>query len=338
MIRRLITPLISPVSALAVAFGIAALIVLASGGNPVEAFSAMFMGAFGSLSACGETIVKAIPLGLAGLAVALGLRCRLFNIGAEGQLLMGGLAAAYVGYALRLPGLIHIPVCLVAGALGGAVWAFLPGYLKAKRGVHEVITTIMLNYIAFYLSHYLVSGCLADRTSMAPQTPEIHQTAVLPSIGSAHWGILVAVLAVLGFAFLINKTVLGYEIRSVGLGPEASLAAGINLVVITILTMAVSGALAGIAGAVEVMGVHHRFYDQFSPGYGFDSIAVALLGNNSALGTSISALLFGALRNGSVSMQLVTETPKEVVTIIQAVVILVAGARFLKRHVQTPPT
>jgi len=170
---------------------------------------------------------------------------------------------------------------------------------------------------------------------MAPQTPEIMRTAGLGRIsqfGTLHWGILIAALCVGGFWFFMSRTVAGYELKTVGRGPDAARAAGIGVPRMIVLALVLSGGLAGLAGAVEILGVHHKFYDQFSPGYGFDSIAVALLGGNTALGTALSALLFGALRNGAVSMQLATDTPKEIVTLIQAIVIIFAGMRFLRPH------
>lgn len=324
----------SPIVALLVAISLASLVIALSGQNPWESFKAMLSGAFGSGPSLGETLVKAIPLLISGLAVAIGLRTGLFNIGVEGQLLIGGLAAACVGYAVALPVFLHVPLCLIAGAAGGAAWGFLPGLLKAKRGVHEVITTIMLNYIAFYFTHYLVTNPLKDVRTMAPQTPAISPTAELPQFawaGGLHAGVLVAILCAVGFGILTSRSVLGFELNAVGKAPEAARASGINVPYTLILSMLLSGALAGLAGAVEVMGVHHKFYDQFSPGYGFDSIAVALLGGNTAIGTALSALLFGALRNGAVSMQLATDTPKEIVVLIQAVVIVFAGVRFVAR-------
>ena len=332
-IGRTLGTAVGPLAALLVAFGFAAVVIAVSGENPFASFAAMFTGAFGSGSAVAETLVKAIPLAISGLAVALGLRAGLFNIGVEGQLLVGALCAAWIGFAVKLPAAIHLPLCMLAGIAGGALWGFLPGLLKAKRGVHEVITTIMLNYIAFYLTHYLVMNPLKDRSTMAPQTPEIHSTAGLGYVlesGGLHWGILIAALCVVGFAFFINRTVAGYELKTVGRAPDAARAAGISVSGTIILAMILSGGLAGLAGAVEVLGVHHKFYDQFSPGYGFDSIAVALLGGNTALGTALAALLFGALRNGAVNMQLAANTPKEIVTLIQAIVIIFAGMRFLK--------
>lgn len=336
-IGRTLRPALGPLTALLVAFGFAAFVIAVSGENPLVSFAAMFTGALGSGSAVAETLVKAIPLAISGLAVALGLRAGLFNIGVEGQLLVGALCAGWIGFAVRLPAAIHLPLCLLAGVAGGAVWGFLPGLLKAKRGVHEVITTIMLNYIAFYLTHYLVMNPLKDRSTMAPQTPEIHSTAGLGAIsGGLHWGILIAALCVVGFAFLMNRTVAGYELKTVGRAPDAARAAGISVSRTIILAMVLSGGLAGLAGSVEVLGVHHKFYDQFSPGYGFDSIAVALLGGNTALGTALAAMLFGALRNGAVNMQLAANTPKEIVTLIQAIIIIFAGVRFVRSRRYVP--
>ena len=333
MMRRALRMAANPLAALVLAFGAASVVIAFSGQNPLNSFGAMFAGALGSGPALSETLIKTIPLAISGLAVALGLRAGLFNIGVEGQLLVGGLAAAYAGYAIRLPAIVHLPICIAAGIAGGMIWGYLPGILKARRGVHEVISTIMLNYIAFYLTHYLVTNQLKDSHTMAPQTPQIHSTAILPQFGQSglHWGILVAVVCVLGFAFLMSRTVLGFELKAVGQGPDAARASGISVSRMVILAMVISGGLAGLAGSVEVLGVHHKFYDQFSPGYGFDSIAVAVLGGNTALGTALSAFLFGALRNGAVGMQLATDTPKEIVTLIQAIVIAFAGMRLVAR-------
>ena len=326
--KRALRSAFAPCVALVAAFGLVAIVLRISGDHPLVAFGAMFSGALGSGPAIAETLVKTIPLVISGLAVALGLRAGLFNIGVEGQLLAGGLAAGYVGYALKAPAVIHLPLCLAAGIAGGAAWGFLPGLLKAKRGVHEVITTIMLNYIAFYLIHYLVTNPLKDLNTMAPQTPEVMPTSWLAEFGGLHAGILIAVLCVIGFAFFISRSVSGYELKVVGRNPDAARAAGISVPRTIILAMLLSGGLAGLAGAVEILGVHHKFYDQFSPGYGFDSIAVAFLGGNTAIGTALSGLLFGVLRNGAVNMQLSTDTPKEIVTLIQAIIIVFAGVQL----------
>ncbi|MHB1000095.1 MAG: ABC transporter permease [Armatimonadota bacterium] len=337
-LKRLAQAAVNPLSAIGASFIVAAVIIALSGGSPVQSFASIFSGAFGSSTAFGETLVKTTPLILTGLAIALGLRAGLFNIGAEGQLLVGALAAAWVGYAFDLPAILHVPLCLVAGVIGGAAWGLIPGLLKAKRGVHEVISTIMLNYIAFYFTHYMVAVPMKDAATMAPQTPEMHESArlaVLMQAGNLHAGIIIAILCVAGLSVLLWKSRIGYELRAVGLGPDAARTAGISVPKTVVLAMVLSGGLAGIAGAVEVMGVHHKFYDQFSPGYGFDSIAVALLGNNTAIGTALSAFLFGALKNGALNMQLDTETPKEIVTLIQAIVIVFAGTRFFRSKKQS---
>lgn len=324
-----------PVYAILASFTVAAIIIAISGGDPLHSFSSIFEGAFGSARAIGDTLSKSTPLIITGIAIALGLRAGLFNIGAEGQLLMGALAAAWIGYAVDLPAFIHIPLCMAAGMITGALWGFIPGILKAKRGVHEVISTIMLNYIAFYFTHYMVTYPMKDSTTMAPQTPEMHLSAQLGYIvspGGINWGIIIALICSTAYGIFLWRSKPGYEVRIVGVSPDAAKTAGINVSKTLVMVMILSGALAGLAGSVEVMGIHHKFYDQFSPGYGFDSVAVALLGNNAALGTTLSAFLFGALKNGALNMQLNTNTPKEIVTIIQAVVIVFAGMRFFRKN------
>lgn len=337
--KRLLCAAANPIYAVCVSFVVAAVVIAISGGRPWQSFSSMFMGAFGSTTALGETLVKATPLVLTGLAIAIGLRAGLFNIGAEGQLLVGALAAAWAGYAIDFPTILHIPLCILAGIVGGAVWGFIPGMLRAKRGVHEVMSAIMLNYIALYFTHFMVASPLKDIGTMAPQTPEMHASATFGYImqaGGVHWGIVIAAICTAAFGVFLWKSRLGYEIRAVGLAPDAARTAGISVPRTLVLAMVISGALAGLAGAVEVMGIHHKFYDQFSPGYGFDSVAVALLGNNTAVGTALSALLFGALRNGALNMQLDTDTPKEIVTVIQAIVIVFAGIRFMRMKKASP--
>lgn len=333
-IKKFLLRASGPVYAILAAFIVAAVIIAISGGNPFQSFYFILAGAFKDLPAFGDTLAKSTPLIITGIAIALGLRAGLFNIGAEGQLLMGALAAAWVGYAVDLPAFLHIPLCMAAGMLTGALWGFIPGILKAKRGVHEVISTIMLNYIAFYFTHYMVTYPMKDGSTMAPQTPEMHLSAQLSYIiggTGIHWGIIIALICSTAYGIFLWRSKLGYEIRVVGLSPDAARTAGINVPGTLILVMVISGALAGLAGSVEVMGIHHKFYDQFSPGYGFDSVAVALLGNNTAIGTTLSAFLFGALKNGALNMQLNTNTPKEIVTIIQAIVIVFAGIRFFRK-------
>lgn len=328
--------LLQPVGALALALLVAAAVLWASGGQPLTAFSALAQGAFGDLNSLLRTLAKATPLLFTGLAVALALRAGLFNIGAEGQLLVGGLAAAWVGFAVTgLPAFLHLPLCMAAGVVAGGLWAFVPGLLRAWRGAHEVIVTIMMNYIAIQMTHYLVNNPLKDPTTSATATPRILPTAHLWALTGEQArtnfsaGFFLALLAALLVAFLLRRTALGYEIRAVGLGAEAARAAGIRIGRTLVTAMTLSGALAGLAGAVEVLAVHRRFYDQFSPGYGFDSIAVALLGGLHAGGITLSALLFGGLHSGAIAMEAAAGTPRQIAGIVQAVVIIAVGARYL---------
>jgi len=323
-------------SALALAVATAACVIWLAGGAPVEALAALAKGAAGSPDAILRSLAKATPLLLAGLAVSLALRGGLFNIGAEGQLLVGGLAAAWVGAMdWSVPAWLHAPAALLAGAFAGAAWGAVPGVLRGWRGTHEVIVTIMMNYIAIHLTHYLVNGPLRDTSTMAVATRPVREGAQLWSLpGGTHFsaGFFVALAAAAGVAFLFRRTALGFEIRAVGQGERAARAAGVPVAHTMARAMCLSGALAGLAGAVEVLAVHRRFLDAFSPGYGFDSIAVALLGGLSAWGVTLSSVLFGSLAAGSVYMEGWTSTPRQVAGVVQAVVIVAAGVRLLRQR------
>lgn len=282
-----------------------------------------------------ESLVISAPYIFAGLAVALGFRGGLFNIGAEGQLFVGGLASAYVGYAIKgLPAYIHLPLALLAGLLAGAIWGAIPGILKAKTGAHEVINTIMMNYVAFRLTDYLLAGPMA-RPDKLPITPEVLPSAYLPALFPRpmrlHWGFFLAIGLAFVIYWLLWKTTIGMEIRMVGANPNASRVAGIRIAVLTALTMAMSGALSGLAGANQVLGVDHRLVRAFSTGYGFDSIALALLGNSHPLGVVLASLLFGFLRGGAARMQSVVGVPVEIIRIIQGMVIVFIAAPAIIR-------
>lgn len=314
-------------------------------GNPlriIQAFGVLFssgetrplLDAFRPLS---ESLVITTPYIFAGLAVALGFRGGLFNIGAEGQLFVGGLASVFVGYAVQgLPWVIHMPLALCAGILAGALWGAVPGLLKAQTGAHEVINTIMMNYVAFRLTDQLLQGPMA-RPDGLPITPEISPSAYLPSLFPRpmriHWGFFVALaVAALVYWFLF-KTTIGMEIRMVGANARAARYAGVRNKLITVLTMALSGALAGLAGTNQVLGVDHRMVRAFSSGFGFDSIALALLGNSHPLGVVLASLLFGFLRGGAARMQSVAGVPVEIIRIVQAMVIIFVAAPEIIRTV-----
>jgi len=283
----------------------------------------------------GESLVLSTPYILAGLGVALGFRGGLFNIGAEGQLFVGGLASVYVGYSLTgLPAYVHLPLAILAGVCAGGLWGAIPGFLKAKTGAHEVINTIMMNYIAFRLTDFLLQGPMS-RPDGLPITPEILPSAYLPALFDrpirVHWGFFLALgVAVLVYLFLW-KTTLGFEIRMVGANPKAARYAGIPIAARTVLTMALSGAIAGLAGVSHILGVDHRMVRAFSTGYGFDAIALALLGNSHPFGVVLASLLFGFLRGGAARMQSVAGVPVEIIRVIQGVVIIFVAAPAIIR-------
>jgi len=284
-----------------------------------------------------ESLVAATPYILAGLAVAIGFRCGLFNIGAEGQLFMGALGAAYVGYSIiGLPAYIHLPLALLGGAVAGGIWGAIPGYLKAKFGAHEVVNTIMMNWIAFRLSDWLLFGPM-KASGYRPVTPNVEATAELPRFFPDplrfNWGFFFA-LAVAAFIYwLLFKTTFGFEIRAVGANPDASKYAGMNVMRNFVLVMTISGALAGLAGATQVLGVDHWVGAGFSAGYGFDSIALALLGKSHPLGVVLAALLFGVLRSGATNMQSVSRIPIDLISVIQGLVIIFIAAPDIIRWI-----
>jgi simple sugar transport system permease protein len=283
-----------------------------------------------SLRPIGESLMLSTPYIFAGLAVALGFRGGVFNIGAEGQLFMGAMAAVFVGYSITgLPWILHMPLAMLAGILAGALWGFIPGLLKARFGAHEVINTIMMNYIAFRFADYLLQGPMGRADGM-PITPEIQRTAYLPTLLPSpvrvHLGFILALVAAYLVYWLLWKTARGMEIRMVGANPNAARYAGIRIAFITMLAMSLSGALAGLAGVSQVLGVEHRMVRAFSSGYGFDSIALALLGNSHPVGVVLSSLLFGFLRGGAARMQSVVGVPIEIIRIIQGMIIVFVAA------------
>jgi ABC-type uncharacterized transport system permease subunit len=308
------------------------------------AYGALFQGALGSPYAISESLVASTPYIFAGLAVALGFRGGLFNIGAEGQIFIGALAAVWVGYSFTgLPWFVHLPLALLAGALGGGLWGAIPGYLKARTGAHEVVTTIMMNYIAFRLSDWLLNGFMkrldpaTGKPGFAPISPFILPSAELPQFFPSpirfHGGFFLALIFAFLVWYLLFKTTLGFDIRTVGANPNAARYAGMNITFLLVAIMAMSGALAGLAGTMPVLGVDHWLGQGFSSGYGFDSIALALLGNSHPFGVVLAAILFGTLRNGATRMQSLAGIPIDIISIIQALVIIFIAAPALIRWI-----
>lgn len=327
-----------PLIAIIVSFLVGGILVAAFNHNPVVAYSAMLKGSLGDLNKFGETLVTVTPLILTGLAVAFAFRCGLFNIGAEGQFIMGAIAAVWAGSSFNgLPALLHVTLTLLVGACAGGLWAGIIGFLKAKVGSHEVINSIMMNYIAMYLSNFLVMTALnvpgkayslnisdsAKLWRFAENFQQFNHSRV-------NGGIIIALLVAVAAYYLLNKTIRGYEIRAVGFNPHAAEYGGINVAKNIVLAMFISGLFAGLAGAIMTAGVQYRVNNLFGfSGYGMDGIAVALVGNNNPIGVILSALLFGILQKGGPLMQ-IDGIPKEVVGIVQGIIILFVAANFVK--------
>lgn len=314
------------VGSIILALLVVALIMIATGYNPIIAYSALIRGA---LMTPDQILWNATPLILTGLSVALAFKAGLFNIGAEGQLYMGSIVASIIGIYIFFPPVIHPIICILAGVFFGALWGLIAGLLKAYRGAHEVVTTMMLSYIAILLTEWLVTGPIKEPGSAYPQSPPLQPTALLPHLlGSPflHAGIFVSIGCAIGVWFFLNRTVTGYEIRAVGKNLTAAEAAGINSKRMIVLALAMAGGLAGLAGVSEILGYYRRFIINWSGGLGFDGITVAVLGLNNPFGVIFAALFFGFLRAGALSMQTLAGVPVEMVNIIQGLVVLFIAA------------
>ncbi|SCH99224.1 MULTISPECIES: ABC transporter permease [unclassified Romboutsia] len=318
---------------------VGAIALLIAGFNPIDAYSAMITGVIGKPKFIAWTIIRSTPLILTGLSIAFAYKTGLFNIGAEGQFIIGALFATIVGAGIELPAIIHIPLTLLIAAIAGAVWGGIAGWLKSKFGINEVIATIMLNWIAFYLSNYLIrTSFLAQNNSET--SISIHDSA---SIGidwlkglvgpatSVNWGIVISIVVILIVSFILFKTTLGFELRGVGHNMFGAEYGGINVNRSILQSMAIAGLIAGLAGAIQVMGVSHNISVLAAQeGYGFDGIAVALIANSNPIGVIFSGLLFGAFKYGGTKMQAVG-APSEVVSIvIGSIVYFIALSSVLK--------
>lgn len=305
------------------------------------AYGAFFFGAFGDTYHITETLRFSTPYIFAGLAVALGFQGGLFNIGAEGQYFIGGLLSVFIGYSVTgLPMIIHLPLALLGGMVGGAIWAGIVGLLKAKTGAHEVINSIMMNYIAIRLAEFMldVGGPMA-REGFRPVSPMIEPSAYLPQFFPAdssirfNAGFILALIAVALVWWLLYKTTLGYEIRTVGQSPDAARYAGIDVSKTIVVTMLISGALAGLSASADILGVIRFMPNAFSAGYGFDAIALALLGKSHPVGVLLASLLFGALRAGATNMQSVARIPIDITSILQGLIIVFIAAPAIIRTI-----
>lgn len=333
-----------PLLAVGTALLVGALVMLLSGDNPLAAYWGLLRGAVGDLSALSQTIRKATPFILTGLSVAFAFKAGLFNIGASGQFLMGTIFSVAVGVSFPgLPAVIHMPLALLAGVAGGALWGAIAGWLKVWKGAHEVITTIMLNYIASLFAGWTVyaggtagqtPGPLSDPVAAAraiSQTRDVLESARIPQLlpqifDRVHWGIALALLVAWLIWWVLWKTTLGFEIRTVGQNPHAAHYAGIRVGRTMALSMAVAGGLAGLAGAVETLGLNYKFAPEFTGGVGFEGITIALLGQTHPLGVVLSSFLIGGLNAGSAKMQFDSGVAKEIIQVVQALVLAFVAA------------
>ncbi len=325
-----------PIVAVVLAMLIGAVILLVSGANPVQAYAALFEGAFGDAAKFSRTLEKATPLIFSGLAVAFAFKAGMFNIGAQGQLLFGALVSAWLGFGIKgLPIYIHAPLALLGGAMAGGLYAAIPGALKTFTGAHEVITTIMLNFVAFNITDYLADGPLKDLSAgnIVARTPLIEDTARIGSLGIIPIGFLIALACAFGTWWLLRKTTTGFEIRTVGINQYAARYAGIRVPRTIILAMVISGILAGFGGAIETQGVIGRYQPGFNSGLGFDGITIALIGKTSPFGVIPASLLVGAMQAGSSQMQFNAGVAKEITDVIQALILFFVAADVIVRWI-----
>lgn len=320
-----------------------ALAMLAGGYDPLLAYSSLLKKLFGSPYDIGEAIRAITPLIFTGLAVSFAFRTGLFNIGADGQFMMGMTGATIVGVGLDLPWYIHGPLAIVVGGLFGGLWAGLAGYLKAARGVNEVISSIMLNWIALFLSNYIISTFLLMKGQQKSEL--VHESALMSigwlskEMGNArmHWGTLFALIGIVVFYLILWRTKQGYELRAVGLSPDAALYAGMNVNRTIVKSMFISGVFAGLGGVFEILGVFgYQTVMSASWGYGFDGIAVALLGGNTPIGVLFGAVLFGGLTYGSAGMSFGADVPTEIVRIVIGCIIFFVASHGIVRFFLKP--
>ena len=327
---------LEPITSILLAFLTGSLDIVLIGEQPIEIFKVMFSGAFGSAVNISNTLVKTTTLTLAGLSYAFAYRCGLVNIGAEGQMYVGALFATVVVLYMPGPGTVVVIAALVAGFLGGAIWGLLVGFLKVRFGANEVITTVMLNYVAMYLVQWAVCGPIQDPNSNAAQTVMFDSAYWMHNIipgTKLHTGFILMILCLAFFGVFLWKTAPGFGMQIVGQNNRAAAYAGISVQKNTLMAMFMAGGFAGLAGAIEVLGVQHRLLKGMASNFGFDGVAVALLGASNPVGMFLAGILLGAMKSGGNAIQMFTAVPSSVVDLIRALVIVFVLINVLARVV-----
>lgn len=324
--KNVVESVVTPIFGILFGLLVSSIIIALQGVSPLAAYRSLFLGAFGDRDAFTFTLLRFIPLAFTGLAVTLAYRGGIFNIGAEGQLYVGALASTWVATSFSaLPRILLVPLALFAGMVAGGIFAFIPGYLKAKKNFNEILITILLNYIGIYFVGVSVSTFLKEPNQTIPQSAMLADNARIPNfVGSKylHVGILLIFVVAVLLNILLFRTQWGYEIRCVGMSEKGARYAGVEVARVMIATMTGSGMLAALAGSMEILGAQHRLMENFMVGYGYDAIPVALLGGLHPIGTLVAALFFGALRNGANSMQIAMNIPVSIIYMVQGLAII----------------
>lgn len=333
MSQRLRT-ILGQVIAVVFALALGAVVILLIDESPVLVFTTLLRGAFGDMTRVAATLLQTTPILISGVAACVALRGGMFNVGVEGQLFMGGFAAALVGFSLPLPPGLHMLAALAAGICAGAAWVAIPAYFRVRFNANEVVSTILSNYVAVLLTSYFTIF-LFKRPGGWSETPPILASAYLPELfdfSRLNWGLIIGLVLALAAAWYFRNTPGGYAITMTGSAPKFAQYGGIDVRRRGFWVLIASGAIGGLAGGVETLGVHHRFMEGFAPGFGFDGLIAALLANGSPLGTIATALFFGALRSGSLLLETDTTASREIITVIQALIILSVSAQVLLRR------
>ncbi|MBB6464421.1 ABC transporter permease [Aminobacter carboxidus] len=320
--------------AVLIALAMGAVIIMLIDESPIKVFMTLMRGAFGDQAKIAGTLLQTTPILICGIAACIGLRGGMFNVGIEGQLFLGGFAAAWVGFAMPLPAGLHVVVAMAVAVIAGAAWVSIPAFFRVRYGTNEVVSTILSNYVAVLLTSYLTIF-LFKRPGGWSETPPILATAYLPELfafSRLNWGLIIGLVLALFVAWFFRHTAKGYSISMVGSAPKFAEYGGIDVKRQGFLVLLASGAVGGLAGGIETLGVHHRFMEGFAPGFGFDGLIAALLANGSPIGTIVTALFFGALRNGSLLLETDTNASREIITVIQALIILSVSAQVLMKR------